>query len=179
MPESMAAFQTPAARVKEDGTFQIADVWPDNYRLSFRLPDGMFVRSARVGSEEKLGKALDLTNTEGAVAIEVILSTKVGAVDGIVNANDKPAAGATVTLVPEPATLERAYLLKTVTADQNGRFSFSSVAPGDYRVYAWDDPPRASTRDIEFANPYGSQSVKVAVKENTRETAELTPVKEE
>jgi uncharacterized surface anchored protein len=50
----------------------------------------------------------------------------------------KTFAGATVVLVPEQKRRQNRALFLSTTADASGRFSIRGVAPGDYKLFAWE-----------------------------------------
>ncbi len=60
--------------------------------------------------------------------------------------------------------------------NEGGQFILPKVAPGTYRLYAWDDLETAQHYDPEFLKPYESQSVKLTVKENGREQVTLRQI---
>jgi uncharacterized surface anchored protein len=51
----------------------------------------------------------------------------------------QPFAGAITVLIP--SVRNRVDLYKTATSDQSGQVVFTGVAPGDYKVIAWEDVP--------------------------------------
>ena len=52
----------------------------------------------------------------------------------------KPVAGATVVLAPAQTKRQNRALYRTATADGDGKFSIRSVAPGSFRLFAWQQP---------------------------------------
>ena len=169
-----------SARVKDDGTFWIEGVLRDKYHLSlYPLPEGTYLKSVRVGGQEVLDKGLDLNEAVPGQALEVTLSPKAGMVDGVTRAGENPAPGSFVTLVPEPIRPEQPYLYKSANADQNGWFQIRSVAPGDYKLYAWEGMEFSPLQDPELVKHFESKGVKVTVRESGHEYVELTVVKQE
>ena len=49
----------------------------------------------------------------------------------------EPAAGAQVVVIPDRSR-ERTELFATAYTDQNGRFTVANIAPGEYKVFAWE-----------------------------------------
>jgi len=124
--------------VAPDGAFQINPIPQAVYRVSVNQPpDGTYVKSIRFGGEEVLEAGVNLVRR---AAFEVILSNKAASVAGVVN-NDKgePMANATVVLIPDEARRSQPQLFRVVPTDQAGRFSLRGVAPGNYRVVAWEE----------------------------------------
>ena len=72
-----------------------------------------------------------------AATIEVVVSRKVGQVEGvIVDDRMQPVAGIQAVLIPDAR--QRTELYKTATTDQTGHFVMRGLAPGDYKLFAWD-----------------------------------------
>jgi len=164
-----------AGRVGDDGGFRIEGVSADSYRLNFYgLPEGAYVKSARAGGQEVLGTGLNLPQASMAPVVEITASAKAGVVEGLVQADDKPAAGSVVTLVPEPLRPNHPLLYKKVSADPNGLFRIAGVAPGDYKLYAWEEGTDLEPYlDPEFAKPFEKAGVKVTVEESGRARVDL------
>jgi hypothetical protein len=51
----------------------------------------------------------------------------------------KPVSQATIVLVPAIEQRFRIDLFKTVAAGANGQFRIEHVAPGDYKLFAWEE----------------------------------------
>jgi large repetitive protein len=124
----------PAA-IKSDGAFVIRDVAPVVQRPVVRTPRGVFLKSIRCGNNDVTESDVDLA--AGGCDLVVTLSANVGEIQGNVQeANGKLVVGGAVTLVPQART--RTDLFQSTTSDTNGHFAFLSVAPGTYRIYAWE-----------------------------------------
>ena len=167
----------PSTIVADDGTFTIPNVVPGKYGMSvYPLPEGAYEKSVRVGEQEMPAHAIDLS---GGVAgeLQVYLKMSAGEVDGTVHdENSQPAFGALVTLVPDPPNPEQEQRYHTANTDQNGSFKVKNVAPGSYRVFAWEDLESGAQYDPDFLKPFGSQSERVTVDENSRAQVNLTRI---
>ena len=81
-----------------------------------------------------------------------------GRVDGVVNDNrDQPYPGVNCVLVP--AARNRIDLYKTASTDQYGRFTFSNVVPGDYKVFAWEDIPQGAYMDAAYVARFEDRGI--------------------
>jgi hypothetical protein len=166
------------ASIGADGTFTIPGVTPGRYNVHINgLPETYYVKSVRAGKQEMGDDGLDLGD---ATALEVVLGTKPGTVEGSVQRDKKPAAGTLVMLVPDPPRPAQRYLTRYANADQNGRYSMKGVAPGKYSTYAWErglemDAPL----DADSLKAFERKAVKVTVEEGATAQADLTPLKPE
>jgi hypothetical protein len=171
-------------RTGADGRFKTDAVFPGRYAVSFRgcRPGGLFVKSARLvqdapGTPNVLDGGLDLRGVSGSAAIEVVLSKQVGAVTGIVKEGDSPAPRTWLTLVPDPPGRERAAFLRTASADDEGRFTIPDVAPGEYRLYAWQVFLAGDVfLDPAFLHRFEGQSAKVSVRAGQQTLSGVKPV---
>ena len=164
-----------SARMEEDAGFRVPGLIPDNYRLSvYGLPEGTYLKSARLGNQEVLESGVDLTAGVAPGPLQLTLSSRAAAISGVVIDDDQqPAAGVTVTLVPESDRWSQTHLFKTAGTDQNGAFRLSGIAPGEYKLYAWEQIESGAYRDPEFIKPFESLGASVSVQENGFETVPL------
>ena len=146
-----------------DGKFTITGVPPEACHLQvFNVPPGKYVKSIRFGDQEVKNGEIDLTN--GGAALNVLLGADGGEVDGTVEtASGQPAEGAEVTLAPAEEYDGRGDLLKRLRADAVGNFKIPDVAPGDYKVFAWERDSDGSSQSAEFRKPFESRSVAVTI----------------
>lgn len=160
--------------VKPDGTFVMEQVSRERFRLTVSgLPDGYYVRTLRSGNQDITDLGFDLSSAGSMADLEVILSNKSGSLGGSVKDEDKTAIERTVTLIPDPIKPLRPDLIRRFTTLSDGTFQFNSVAPGDYRLYAWEEINRDLYTDPDFLKKFESSSVKVSVKEGSTERVEL------
>ncbi len=127
-----------ARPVKPDGTFRVENVWPGDYVLAVAgLPEGFYVKEARLGNTDILNGPLHYTTQDNAV-MDILLSPAVARVEGMaVDANGQPMAGAQVVLIPTK-NRERTDLFRPATSDSAGHFTLVDISPGDYTLAAWE-----------------------------------------
>jgi hypothetical protein len=125
--------------VQPDGSFVVRGLPLGTYRVNIPqfAPDA-YLKSVRYGSEEVLESGINLARPSGAV--EVIVSLKGARVEGtVVNENGEPVEDATAVLIPEPKMRHLQHLFKVTRTDATGRFSIRGIAPGEYRLFAWEE----------------------------------------
>jgi hypothetical protein len=165
------------ARVSQ-GAFKMAAVTPDNYFVNFSgLPEGSYVKSVRMSGQEVIEKGIDLTTARGTVALEITLSTNGGSVDGTVVSDSAAAPGSYIMLLADPIRPGQPYLNRASTSDQDGKFTIKGLAPGDYKVYAFEESQPEIAQDLALIKPFESKAVKVKVSEGSTERAELKVLK--
>ncbi|MDQ6707840.1 MAG: hypothetical protein M3Z85_17925 [Acidobacteriota bacterium] len=175
MPADGMMFSNGNATVKDDGTFTISNVSPGKYRVNVYGGEGYYLKSVRLGNDDVLTNGIDLS--QGGGNLEIVMSRNAGQIDGTVqNEEQKPAQGTMVTLVPDPPQPAQNYLYRQSMVDQNGHFSLKGIAPGKYRLFAWEDVEPGAQYDPEFIKRHDSQGMRVTVAENGREQAALTAI---
>jgi Carboxypeptidase regulatory-like domain len=162
--------------VGADGKFVIADLAPDIHQVQVsNVPPGKYVKSIRFGDREINSGEIDLTNSPSAT-LNIVLGADGGEVDGMVQtANGQPAA-AQVTLAAAEEFDLRQDLFKIAITDSAGNFQIKDVAPGEYRVFAWESDPEGSIRSAEFRKPFESRSVAVTVGPNEKASVQLSVI---
>ncbi|HVV46471.1 MAG TPA: carboxypeptidase regulatory-like domain-containing protein [Bryobacteraceae bacterium] len=120
-------------------SFTFANVRPGLYHFSFTPPTGFYLKSATLGGQDIIGPGLNVS--AGMPTLEVTISDDGGTLEGDVTA-DEAAAGAWIYLERDGQPVRNGQ------ADAKGHFRFDAIAPGDYKVYAWDDNSK-----VEYANP--------------------------
>src|SRR4030095_9128639 len=109
----------------------------------------MFVRSIRFGNVEVLNDGLRLTTNSPDQRLQIVLASG-GKLSGVVaNERNEPMPSVKVVLVPDFAYRQRDDLYKSAVTDSSGNFKIQGIAPGDYRVFAWEDIPDGAWQDAD------------------------------
>jgi protocatechuate 3,4-dioxygenase beta subunit len=178
-PDTNVGGYTPLK--KEDRTFGFDNLNTGHYDLRGNLPAGYYVKAARLGDSDILASGLDVAG-EFSAPLEVVLSPHAGQIAGAVQNPDtqRPAPFSVVVLVPqEKERRDRAWYYKTVTADGSGSLTLTSIAPGEYKLYAWDEIEDGAYMDSEFMEPFASKGEHVSVREGGQLTEQLTLISTE
>jgi len=165
----------PNSQVKEDGSFTLSNVRPDQYNLfAFELPDGYYVKSIRMGDEDVLDAGLNLSDGAGA-PISIVLSPGAAQIEGIVqNGKRQGATGALVVLIPrDDKRRDQMQHYRTTTSDQYDRFVLRNVHPGAYKLFAWEDLEYDAFIDPDFVRPVENQGAPLTISENNRSRIQL------
>ncbi len=173
------------APVDRLGNFEWKNVNPGNYIVQVYGGDGQgfFLKSATLGGRDI---ATGFT-ASGPATLDLLVSYKGGMVEGVVVEKEKdvdtdhPAANATVVAVPEEKYRKLPDRFGTGATDQHGRFTIRGLAPGSYRLYAWQDMEEGVWRDPDFLKSQEANGTALKVEEGSRQQVELklSPVAEE
>jgi hypothetical protein len=98
-----------------------------------------YVKSLRAVNAEVAGTRLRVpSEPAGPIDVEVLLSFDGGQLSGVArSASGNAESNVTVALVP--AQPERPENYRSVFTGNDGRFRFDGIAPGDYRLFCWED----------------------------------------
>jgi len=159
------------AEVSEDGTFRMEGASPSVVRVDvFGLAESSYVKSIRFGGREVKGAELDLTSGRGG-EMEIVLSPNGAEVTGIVRDSDgKPVPGAVVQVCDVQTCDKDGVVTPTRAADQNGAFDIKGLAPGEYKVFVWEDDGDGVITDPGFRKSFASQAVVVKLSEKSQES---------
>ncbi len=116
----------------------IAKLHPgDRYRVTIpTLPQDYYVKSVLVDGQEVSTSEVAIYAKNSQVVL--VASPAGGHIEGSVrNSKGQPVAGQ-VLLAPDAYRVS-ADLIRSVHSDANGRFILRGVAPGSYKLYAWED----------------------------------------
>ena len=78
-----------------------------------------------------------------------------------------------------PSGERRSRLLQTTVTGPDGQFQFTSLAPGEYRVAAWEQIDAGLGIVPEFRAKFESQATTVRLNENDHAQIEPTPIARE
>jgi len=168
------------AKVGDDGSFTLSNVPATLYTVYVNgIPETFYIKSIHMGDADALEAGLDLSGG-GADALDIVLSPNGGQVDGTVtDSNQQAASQATVVLAPEGRRREQASLFKVANTDTQGHFTIKGIAPGDYKLFAWDQIDDGDYQDPEFLKSYENQGEAVAIRESAHENVQLKLIETE
>ncbi|HMF99143.1 MAG TPA: carboxypeptidase-like regulatory domain-containing protein [Vicinamibacterales bacterium] len=137
-------FAGPSARalIGDDLRFELSGLRGPRRLLVTRLPPGLALESIRISGADITDAVLPQGRRDQSLAdVEVVLTTKVTAVSGVVgDGHGHTVDGAAVVVFPADA--ERRYagsrFVTSASADRLGRYHFEALPPADYYVTAID-----------------------------------------
>jgi protocatechuate 3,4-dioxygenase beta subunit len=110
-------------------------------------------------------------------ALEITVSSRGARVQGaVVDKDGLPAAGVWVVAVPDIARRATQRLFKSQTTDQYGKFDLHGLAPGTYKLFAWDGAESNAWEDQDFLKPFEEQGRKIEVRDEDAVTTNLTVI---
>jgi hypothetical protein len=161
--------------IKADGTFVFKEVPEGSYRIRvLPIPAGFYLKSS--GAADPVETGLTVSRGHSPPAVELVLSTGAGRIDGTVKSGDQPSPGASVVLVPDGRQRRQPNTYQPAMTDQLGRFAMRNVTPGDYTLFAWEQIERGTYLDPDLLEQYEDRGQAVHVEESGRVSVQLDAI---
>ena len=164
-----------ASAVKPDGSFLLTNTPPALYDVTINRTPGVYLKSVRIGDKVLAGRQIDVTSKPELLTI--VLGADMGLVEGsVANAKGDPVVRSRVTVIPSGDHLGRIDLSRTGFSDEKGEFKIKNVAPGDYKVFAWEDVPVGAPQDPDYRKPFEKQGVALRMQPNGRQKMSVVSI---
>jgi hypothetical protein len=175
---SYALPQPASAGVKPDGRFVLQNIPPGKFRIAVAgFPPQYYLKSATLDGADVLENGLTLLAGEPPGKLALFLSLDGGSIQGtVLDADGKPVADAVVALIPDPPHRNRQDLYSDVRTDANGLFTLPGLAPGDYKLFAWEDLERHSVEDADFIRLFEDRGKEVEVHAREQQQIQLQAI---
>jgi len=171
-----ARFKGPA-RVMGN-SFALKDVFDGTYRLGvIGQSKDCYVKSIRYGSTDVLEGGFTVFRGTQA-SLEVTISSRGFRVQRVVTDKDNlPVTGVWVVMVPDEAHRDQSRLYQKAATDQYGHYLLRGIAPGDYKIFCWDEVEDGAWEDPEFLKTYEDRGQKISVQEADAKTADVVAIR--
>jgi hypothetical protein len=124
----------------------------------------LYIKSIRLGDTDHSSSTLELTQNNLASGLFINVGVGGGEVGGVVTCDDtSKLATAVVVLVPDPPRRELGHLYKASRLDGQKHFTLTGIAPGAYRLFAWQEIEQDRWMDTDFISSVEPLSQEVTV----------------
>jgi hypothetical protein len=165
----------PRASVSAGGGFTLRAATAGEYRVNVAAPRrDSYVKSIRFGARD-LPDGILRVATPSNNPLVITLGVNSAAVSGrVLNEKQNPVANIRAVLVPDAARRARADLYRDALSDDAGEFQLQGIAPGDYKVFAWELVQEGAWQDPDFMRLYEDLGTPVRVTEETRRKFDIS-----
>ena len=155
----IAEFQ---AEANKKGALAFHNLVPGHFIFDITSMAPWYVRSVTSGTTDLLREELVVAPGRRPEPIEVVLRDDGCAIHGSIRAGGQPVGGA-VLLIPDQTSLAHAQVS---TAVAGAGFVFAGIAPGSYKLLAFDTLDGLEFRSSEVLAPYLSKAIAVSLQAN-------------
>ncbi len=160
--------------IADDGTFAIPVVPEAHYRVAVQIhePGDTYVADIRQEGVSVYDNGLQV-GAKDSNPLEVDIRSNGGSVEATVLGPDqKPVAGKTVVLVPMQRR-QNPVLYRQGQSDTQGHVVMTSLAPGPYKLFAWDNVQNGIWMNSEFMAKIEELGTALTVSAATRQSAQV------
>jgi len=163
--------------VAEDGTFSLKDLSPEKYRITIAQLTNSYVKAINVGGQDVRDAGIDLGSGGGGGPMEVIISTKIAKVDGMVEKQKQDDAPGTIIVAKVGPNGELTYSNVTARVEDAGKFSIANLPPGEYKIFAFEEIDAATASDPEFLKKFEDRAGNVKIGEGESKSLNLKQIR--
>jgi hypothetical protein len=140
---------------KDRTGFTMGEVIPGTYTMNVNVPAPFYLRSAMLGGRDISKEPITIAQATGPV--DVLIADDSGTIQGQVEDADGQPVNAMVTIFREGNPP------RIVNVSPDGHYKAAGLAPGDYKIYAWDDFQQVAYAEPDWMQRNGSNGVSVTV----------------
>jgi beta-lactamase regulating signal transducer with metallopeptidase domain len=140
----------------DDGTFTILNIPQTHYfaEMGAGLPPNLYLSDVRMGANSVFDTGFEI-GKDPPVPLEVSLRSGAAVVEGVVrDGSNKPVANATIVVIPPDGRRENRELYKTAKSDAAGKFTVRGIAPGNYKLFAFEGLAGGEFYNSRFLSKY-------------------------
>jgi len=161
-----------------DGNFRFDGVHPGEFRVALTnmLPE-YHLKEVRLNGVDVLNQPMQFPGVDNAF-LDVVISSGAIQVEGTTtDAKSMPEPGVSVVLIPDQHR-DRADLYKFTTTDATGKYLLRGIAPGDYKLFAWDSMDPYAWFDPEIQLRNANKGTSIHVVESANQNVDLKVITE-
>jgi hypothetical protein len=165
----------PNGAPAEDGSFTLNGFGQGSYRVGVNvLPASAYVKAIQLGGLDVLRDGVRVDNAPQS-SLDILINLEGGTLQGIaMNDRSEPVVNSTVVLVPDLPSRGSAHLYKVVSSDVTGAFEMKGIAPGSYKVFAWNSVPSGAWTDPEFIRSFENAGKPITFSDGSTQQIQVT-----
>ena len=157
-----------AAVVNSDGTFFSVGLPEGRYGITSisGLPGDAFVSDIRMDGTGVKPDGIITVGADQAVEVQLTIARNGGTIEGkVLDAMQQPVGRAAVTLVPNAPKRENSIFYKRAISNSDGTFTIRGIAPGEYKLFAWENLPTTADENPDFISSDEQRGVGLSIKQ--------------
>jgi hypothetical protein len=172
LAEGPLPVQRIRGRVASDGSFTMDPLPAARFVVSFtELPEDVYVKAIRFADADVLRSPLDLSAGRGGT-LTITLSNKPATVAGVArNSGSEAVKGLAVALWPKQLHgSDPTEGVRRAVTDQNGRYRFTALPPGEYFVAAFPGVEQGFLESHDFVSRFNGEAARAEFAEGAQTT---------
>ena len=165
-----------------DGTFSFQSVPSGEFRVLLQVisaqpgvrpgANPMYIKEARYDGADVLNGLLQI-GTSVTSPLEIVVGVVGGQLSGtLIDGRNQPVPVSQVVLVPQRGR-DRADLYRASATGDTGKFQFSGITPGDYKVFSWEGIEPNGWFDPELLKQSETKGTAVHITESSSDMIEV------
>lgn len=126
-----------SAQVRPDGRFTLEQVLPGDWQLGVNPVLPGFLKSARLGDKDVLLTTFEINGSNDA-ALNIVVSMRTATLEGEVDSVPPASKRAGILIAPVGRFHNLLRFYYDTAADDEGKFKLSGIAPGKYKIFAFE-----------------------------------------
>jgi hypothetical protein len=152
------------ADVHADLSFCFKNVVDGKYDISLDNEDGVFISDTMVGDRREYSSVIDIGDDSVNLPLRLIVGNAISSIKGSLKLEGtEPKPGILVHSLDSHVNILR-------PVDGQGVFSVSSLAPGEYLLYGWDDIRNVPYENARFLESFNRNAVSLNMGVNSHLT---------
>jgi hypothetical protein len=164
--------------IRFGSSFKFESLPEGRYQIEFpSTPPNMYVSDMKQGGRSVSADGIFMVGKTSAEPLDVVFSPGGARISGKIQGAEITAARrARITLVPQGPRHDNPLFYVRGQSAADGTFSLTGIAPGDYKLYAFDVLPMSADENTAFMSEYESSGRAVSVRENSAITEISLPL---
>ncbi len=164
-----------AGTAKDDLTFEIDNIFPGEHYLTLPQAAGLYVKSVLYSGQDVSSGIIP--DVEPGGALSITLGTDPGELDVQVQSGSvSSGTPVLISIMPDDTHINRQDLYRTGGGTVEGKFSIGGLAPGDYKVLAFEGFDYEDANNHELLELLESRAAAVTIHANGHDQITVTPV---
>jgi hypothetical protein len=149
------------------GEFAVPAVQPGSYIVQVEgLINDQYLKNSVFGAVDALENPISVAYP-AAPELQIQIASDGGRIAGAVfDRNDALFPNSEVILVPTSVSRFRFDRYRTAVTGDDGQFSIRGIAPGDYKLFAWENLEPNAHLNVDFMRQYESMGMPVRIEPN-------------
>ena len=127
------------------------------------LPEDLYLKAARFDSTDVLEDMLDIARPP-TVPLQILLGADGGHLQAAVfDRMGRPVPSIEVVLIPDISRRHRPDQYRVATSDEDGHVTFRGIPPGEYKLFAWENPEPNAYLNADFVRVYDDLAARIRI----------------